>query len=162
MLLLIEVSSFAYGTSGEEGVVRCTDSGGGVKGAVEGSVVKAEKTGGETSCVSCAYGPIAKMDGGPVGDGEFGERGEKDGAPTGDCTIDAPPDWRKEAGEDGGATKGNTRGGGWIGISGIGASVLGGKGSGTRTAWLMRRPFFCDPKQKYTLNQSAHFLRGSA
>lgn len=39
----------ANGTSGEEGVVICTDSGGGVKGAVEGSVVKVEKTGGETN-----------------------------------------------------------------------------------------------------------------
>lgn len=52
------------------------------------------------------------MDGGPVGDGEFGERGEKDGGPIGDCTIDADPDWRKEAGDDGGATKGKTWGGG--------------------------------------------------
>lgn len=34
--------------------MRCASSGGGVKGAVEGSVVNVEKTGGETSCVSCA------------------------------------------------------------------------------------------------------------
>lgn len=33
-------------------MVKWTDSGGGVKGAVEGSVVKVEKTGGETSWVS--------------------------------------------------------------------------------------------------------------
>jgi hypothetical protein len=52
-----------------------------VKGAVDGSVVKAENTGGETSSVSCAYGPIAKMDVGPMDDGEFGERGENGGAP---------------------------------------------------------------------------------
>jgi hypothetical protein len=32
------------------------------------------------------------MDGGPVGDGEFGERGENDGGPIGDCIIDADPD----------------------------------------------------------------------
>lgn len=121
----MEVRSFAYGTSGEEGVVRWTDSGGGVKGAVDGSVVNAENTGGETSCVSCAYGPIAKMDGGPVGDGELGEIGENGGAPTlGDCTIDVGSDWRKEAGEDGGATNGNTGGGGWFGISAAGASNL--------------------------------------
>ena len=121
----MEVRSFAYGTSGDEGVVRWTDSGG-VKGAVDGSVVKAdENTGGETSSVSCAYGPIAKMDGGPVGDGELGETGENGGAPTlGDCTIDVGSDWRKEAGEDGGATNGNTGGGGWFGISAAGASVL--------------------------------------
>lgn len=46
--------TIAYGTSGEEGVVRCASSGGGVNGAVEGSVVNVEKPGGETSCVSCA------------------------------------------------------------------------------------------------------------
>lgn len=49
-----EAINCAKGTSGEEGVVRCASSGGGVKGAVEGSVVKVEKTGGETSWVSWA------------------------------------------------------------------------------------------------------------
>ena len=89
----MEVRSFAYGTSGEEGVVRWTDSGGGVKGAVDGSVVKAENTGGETSCVSCAYGPIAKMDGGPMDDGELGESGENGGAPVlGDWATDEGSD----------------------------------------------------------------------
>ncbi|MFS7949637.1 hypothetical protein Hanom_Chr06g00573961 [Helianthus anomalus] len=47
-----DVSSCANGTSGEEGVVACTDSGGGVKEAVDGSVVYVENTGGETNCVS--------------------------------------------------------------------------------------------------------------
>lgn len=51
----------ANGTSGEEGVVRCANSGGGVRGAVDGSVVKVEKTGGETNCVSLAYGPVANI-----------------------------------------------------------------------------------------------------
>jgi hypothetical protein len=41
----------ANGTSGDDGVVA---SGGGVKGAVDGSVVKPESAGGDTSCVSCA------------------------------------------------------------------------------------------------------------
>lgn len=36
-----------------------------MKGAVDGSVVKVEKTGGETNCGSLAYGPIANMDFGP-------------------------------------------------------------------------------------------------
>lgn len=63
-----EASSLANGTSGDEGVVRCKGSGGGVKFAVDGSVVNVEKTGGETNWVSCAYGPIAKMDAGPVGE----------------------------------------------------------------------------------------------
>ncbi|PNX67174.1 hypothetical protein L195_g055484, partial [Trifolium pratense] len=43
------------GTSGDDGVVSvviCTDSGGGVKLAVDSSIVKLENTGGETNCVS--------------------------------------------------------------------------------------------------------------
>lgn len=47
-----DVRNRAKGTSGEEGVVRCANSGGGVRGAVDGSVVKVEKTGGDTNCVS--------------------------------------------------------------------------------------------------------------
>lgn len=39
-----------------------------MNGAVDGSVVKAENTGGVTSWVSCAYGPMAKMDAGPRGE----------------------------------------------------------------------------------------------
>lgn len=39
-----------------------------MKGAVDGSVVKVEKTGGETNWVSCAYGPMAKMELGPPGE----------------------------------------------------------------------------------------------
>jgi hypothetical protein len=70
--LSAEVRRFAYGTSGEEGVVKWADSGG-VKAAVDDSVVKAENTGGETTSVSFAYGPIANMDGGLVGDAEFSE-----------------------------------------------------------------------------------------
>ena len=39
------------------------DSGGGVSGAVDGSVRPAEKAGGDTSCCgSRAYGPTAKME----------------------------------------------------------------------------------------------------
>nr|GLL20132.1 hypothetical protein L195_g055484 [Ipomoea trifida] len=44
-----DVKSCANGTSGEGGVVSCVDSGGGVKQAVEGSVVTAENTGGVTN-----------------------------------------------------------------------------------------------------------------
>lgn len=40
-----------------------------MRGAVDGSVVKVEKTGGETSCVSLAYGPVAYIvDEGPPGE----------------------------------------------------------------------------------------------
>lgn len=49
-----EVSNLANGTSGDDGVVSCTVSGGGVNGAVDGSVVRVEKAGGDTNWVSCA------------------------------------------------------------------------------------------------------------
>lgn len=40
-----------------------------MRGAVDGSVVKVEKTGGETSWVSWAYGPVANiMEEGPPGE----------------------------------------------------------------------------------------------
>lgn len=53
-----------------------------MSGAVDGSVVKVEKTGGDTSCVSWAYGPVANMvDEGPPG--EFAERKQ-----FGDWTVD--------------------------------------------------------------------------
>ena len=32
-----------------------------MSGAVDGSVVKVEKMGGETSCISWAYGPVANI-----------------------------------------------------------------------------------------------------
>nr|GMD45167.1 hypothetical protein L195_g055484 [Ipomoea batatas] len=51
----------------------CANSGGGVKGAVDGSVVKVENTGGDTSCVSWAYGPVAYI----VDDGPPGELADK-------------------------------------------------------------------------------------
>lgn len=51
---LPEPRNRANGTSGDEGVVRWTDSGGGVNGAVDGSVVYVENTGGDTNCLSWA------------------------------------------------------------------------------------------------------------
>lgn len=63
-------------------MVRCASSGGGVRGAVDGSVVKVEKTGGDTSWVSWAYGPVANMvEEGPPG--EFADRKQ-----FGDWTVD--------------------------------------------------------------------------
>lgn len=50
-------------------MVKWASSGGGVKGAVDGSVVKVEKTGGDTSWVSWAYGPVTNIvDEGPEGE----------------------------------------------------------------------------------------------
>lgn len=53
MLSKDEDKSWANGTSGEDGVVCCMGSGG-VKGAVDGSVVNVEKTGGDTNLLSFA------------------------------------------------------------------------------------------------------------
>lgn len=71
----------------------------GVNGAVEGSV---QKTGGETNCVSWAYGPIAKMDVGPPGEKVKGV------GPAGERVREAGSDWREEvAGDEGGTVKGS-------------------------------------------------------
>lgn len=75
-----EERNCAKGTSGEEGVVRCASSGGGVRGAVDGSVVKVENTGGDTSCVSWAYGPVAYI----AEEGPPGELADKDKKQLGD------------------------------------------------------------------------------
>lgn len=70
-----------------------------MKGAVEGSV---EKTGGETNCVSWAYGPIAKMDVGPTGEKV------KVVGPAGERVREAGSDIREEvAGDEGGTAKGS-------------------------------------------------------
>jgi hypothetical protein len=69
----VDERNCAYGTSGDDGVVRWASSGGGVSGAVDGSVVKVENTGGDTRLVSWAYGPVANivLDGPP---GEFADK----------------------------------------------------------------------------------------
>lgn len=47
-------------------------------------------------------------------------------------------DWRKEAGEEGGAMKGRTRVEGRLQLSETGAGTPDGDGSETRTAWPIR------------------------
>lgn len=78
-------------------MVKCANSGGGVKGAVDGSVVKVEKTGGDTNCVSCAYGPVTNI----VDEGPLGELADK--KQLGDWAVDGSAVLEKEAGEDGGS-----------------------------------------------------------
>lgn len=72
-----------------------------MRGAVDGSVVKAEKTGGETSCVSCAYGPVANI----VDEGPPGEFADSDMKQLGDWTVEGSAEFVKDAGEEGGARR---------------------------------------------------------
>lgn len=76
-----------------------------MSGAVEGSVVKVEKTGGETSWVSCAYGPVANI----VDDGPPGELADMDRKQDGDCAVEGRAEFVKDAGEEGGARRDGVR-----------------------------------------------------
>lgn len=84
-----------------------------MKGAVEGSVVKVENIGGETSWVSWAYGPTAKMERGPPGEYMLAEIEVRETKPAGECAADGGSEGRKDAGEEGGAANGTVMGGGW-------------------------------------------------
>ena len=62
--------------------------------------MKVEKTGGDTSCVSWAYGPVANIvDEGPPS----GELADNDKKQLGDCAVEGRAEFEKDAGEDGGA-----------------------------------------------------------
>lgn len=59
----------------------------------------------------------------------------RDNNPPGDWVEDEGSDWRKEAGEEGGAVNGSTMVVEWVRFSNDGAVTLSGTvGSGTRTA----------------------------
>lgn len=135
---------WAKGTSGDEGVVRCASSGGGVTAAVEGSVVNVEKTGGETSCVSWAYGPIVNM--------VFGGPGEEmlADAATGECTDE----FTNDAGEDGG-TRARTACAG----SHPRDESLAPCG---RAAGTIRFSLLCDLKHQYLVQYPLHLLGSGA
>lgn len=126
-----------------------------MKGAVDGSVVNVEKTGGETNCVSCAYGPMAKIDAGP-GEYILAWTEVSESKPVGDCVTEGGSDWRNDAGEEGGAMKGSTIAVDWVGFSALGALVPGDVVSGTRTACPIRFLFFGLPKHQYMLKQPPH------
>lgn len=72
-----------------------------MSGAVDGSVVYVEQTGGETSWVSCAYGPVAYM----ADDGPPGELADIDKKQFGDGAVEGRAEFEKDAGEDGGASR---------------------------------------------------------
>ena len=66
---------------------------------------------------------------------ELQETGENGVGPApGEWEMEAASDWRKEAGEEGGTSKGKIRGGGWFKLSGADTDVLCEAGSGTKTA----------------------------
>lgn len=72
---------------------------------------------------------------------------ESDNMPVGDRVAEGGSDGRKDAGEEGGATKGSTIDGGWDGCSAEVASALVGVVSGTRTACPIRL-FLFNPKHQ--------------
>lgn len=71
-------------------------------GAVDGSVVKVEKTGGDTSWVSWAYGPATYI----VAEGRSGDVADR--KQFGDWTVEGIAEFDKDAGEDGGARREGT------------------------------------------------------
>lgn len=125
---------------------------------MDGSVVKVEKTGGETSCVSWAYGPVANM----VDEGPPGELADKDKKQLGDCTVDGSAEFVNDAGEEGGAKSDGASAVPWLvnptawGPFGCAADAFP---SGIRDAGTIRFPPFCVPKQDNALQHPPHLFR---
>lgn len=83
----------------------------------------------------------------------------RDTKPAGDCAAEGGSEGRKEAGEEGGAAKGTTMGGGWPKLrAGGGASAAEDVASEIRMACPMRLLYFCDPKQQDILQKPPHLL----
>lgn len=59
----------------------------------------------------------------------------------GERAVEGGPDWRKEAGEEGGAMNGNTMVEGRFRLSTLGGTTAGAAGSERRTAWPIRLLF---------------------
>lgn len=113
-----------------------------MRGAVDGSVVKVEKTGGETSCVSPAYGPVANIaDEGPPGELADNDRKQL----LGDWAVEGRAEVVKDAGEEGGAKRDGDMVVAWLakpafwGPFGCAAEALP---SGIRDAGTIRFPPF--------------------
>lgn len=77
---------------------------------------------------------MAKIEGRPPGECIFADIEVSDKRPVGDWVAEGGPDGRKDAGEEGGATKGSTMESSWGGFSAVGASAPVVGVSGTRTA----------------------------
>lgn len=105
---------------------------------------------------------MAKIEAGPPGEYILAET-EKDNEPAGDCIAEGGSDWRKEAGEEGGATKGSTGAGAWIGFSEAEALAPGAVVSDEMTACPIRFlgirfPCLGDPKHQYKLQKLPHLV----
>lgn len=84
---------------------------------------------------------MAKMEAGPRGEQALTERAVSDNNPAGDWVADEGSDWRKDAGDDGGAIKGMTMPVGLLKFPAVETAASGTTGSGTRTAWPIRLLF---------------------
>lgn len=89
---------------------------------------------------------MANIEEGPPGENML-EDTERDNSPVGDWVADGGSDGKKDAGEEGGATKGSDMEGGWIGRSCGDASVPEAFVSGTRLACPIRL-LLLDPKHQ--------------
>lgn len=78
--------------------------------------------------------------------------------PAGDCVAEGGSDWRKDAGEDGGATKGREIAAAWVEFTASEALLREAVGSGTRTACPIRFLCFWNPKHQDMLQQPPHLL----
>jgi hypothetical protein len=101
---------------------------------------------------------MAKIEAGPLGEYMLAEIEVRDTKPAGDWVTEGGSDWKKEAGEEGGAAKGSVTAGAWVGFSEAGAPFPGADGSGKRTAWPICFLCFWYPKHKYILQQLPHLL----
>lgn len=78
----------------------------------------------------------------PPGENEFIEKDVRESNPAaGDWVAEGGSDWRKDAGEEGGAMKGITILEEWFTLSATGAVAPGAVDSGTRTACPIRLLF---------------------
>lgn len=89
------------------------------------------------------------MGGVPPGEWPCPEREASESKPAGDWVAEGGSDWRKEAGEEGGAMKGSTMVEGWDRFSETGAATPGAAGgSETRMAWPIRLLCLLEPKHQ--------------
>lgn len=72
----------------------------------------------------------------------------KETKPAGDCAAEGGSDWRKDAGEEGGAMKGGTKAGACVRFSAVDASIREDVGSGTQTAPPIRFLSLWNPKHQ--------------
>ena len=88
------------------------------------------------------------MEAAPLGEYVLTEKEARGRNFAGDWVAEGGSDWRKDAGEEGGAMKGITMVAEWFKLSGTGTADPGTVGSGTRTALPMRLLFLTEPKHQ--------------